>query len=79
MEQPKLIKAAFFGKNMVGKTQLMKSLIFSKFSEQYTPTIGVEFDTKEISFNSKNIKFNYGIPKQLKNLIIKEVFAFCSF
>lgn len=71
MEQPKLIKAAFFGKNMVGKTQLMKSLIFSKFSEQYIPTIGVEFDTKEISYNSKKYKIQLWDSQTIKESYYK--------
>ena len=53
-----LFKVVVLGDAKVGKTSLVASFTggSNKFTEDYLPTLAVDFKTKVLSYNGKNIK-----------------------
>ena len=51
-----LFKVVVLGDAKVGKTSLLASFTGSKFTEEYLPTLAVDFKTKVLTYNDKNIK-----------------------
>ena len=51
-----LFKVVFVGDAGVGKTQIINKFVKNKFSNDYKPTIGVDFYFKTINSNGKIIK-----------------------
>lgn len=49
-------KLVVVGDIAVGKTTIINSLLGQKFKENYEPSVGVDFFTKNIKFKGKNIK-----------------------
>ncbi|KAF4371678.1 ras-related protein Rab7 [Cannabis sativa] len=48
-----LLKVIVLGDSGVGKTSLMNQYVYKKFSQQYKPTIGADFMTKELQLDDK--------------------------
>ena len=51
-----LFKVVFVGDAGVGKTQIINKFVKNKFSNDYNPTIGLDFYSKTINSNGKIIK-----------------------
>jgi small GTP-binding protein len=49
-------KLVVVGDIAVGKTTIINSLLGQKFKDNYEPSVGVDFFTKNIKFKGKNIK-----------------------
>ena len=52
------IKCAIVGQRSVGKTSLLKRFSEEKFNEIYEATLGVEFASKTLTYNSKKVKLH---------------------
>ena len=50
-------KIIFVGDVCVGKTSMINSLLGKKFSDEYEPSIGVDFFSKVVKFKTKQVKF----------------------
>ena len=50
-------KLILVGDVAVGKTSIINSLMGQKFSEEYEPSIGVDFFSKTLKYKGKSIKF----------------------
>ena len=51
-----LFKIIVIGDSSVGKTNLLSRFVKNQFSSDSKPTIGVDFATKTVSIDRKNIK-----------------------
>ena len=51
-----LLKIILIGDSGVGKTNLINRYTQSYFKENMTPTIGVDFKTKNVNFNGEDFK-----------------------
>ena len=49
-------KIIFIGNVSVGKTSIINSILGRKFKEEYEPSIGIDFFSKNIKYKSNNIK-----------------------
>jgi len=49
-------KLVVVGDIAVGKTTIINSLLGQKFKDNYEPSVGVDFFTKNLKFKGKNIK-----------------------
>jgi small GTP-binding protein len=52
-------KIVFVGDVNVGKTSIMNRFIEGKFSNQYDPSIGVDFHAKTIHFRDEQLKLQF--------------------
>ena len=52
-ETPKY-KLCFIGDSYVGKTSILNRIVNGTFSEEYQATIGLDFQSKNITINNKN-------------------------
>lgn len=51
-----VFKIILIGESGVGKTSLLKKFTKNTFSSSYNVTIGIEFESKEMKVNNKNIQ-----------------------
>ena len=54
----KTIKVLLVGNSSVGKTSIMLRYLDDFFVENFLPTVGIDFKTKMVGHNGKNIKVN---------------------
>ncbi len=55
-EIPYVFKILLLGDGGVGKTSLLRRFIYNTFDSDYKTTIGVQFMTKIVKFDNKNVK-----------------------
>lgn len=51
-----IIKLVLLGDTSVGKTKLIQRFLTEKFEESSKPTIGIDFETKDVPVEDKVVK-----------------------